>query len=240
MADGRELPENISITDYAKELGITYTAVKKRFEKIRANRPAEIEGHYYIEGKRTIMLDPVAVRLIDEAGKEKRETKVFIEDGRVDELKNEVERLQATLSERDQEVERLKQMITQKYVLLEDHTKTEEELKLKTERLEFAEQKLADATTAKDEMQKKLTSNESLMRRIADRNKEQEQEIEEGKKELASVTAEKDDLSAEMAKLREEMAELEKAREEASREAEENLNLGFFARLRKKKEKKNS
>ena len=54
------------------------------------------------------------------------------------------------------------------------------------------------------------------------------------------MTAEKEDLSAEMQKLKEEMAELEKAREEASREAEENLNLGFFARLRKKKEKKNS
>ena len=238
MAEIIGLPENISLTDLAKELGITYTAIKKRFDKVKTNNPALLDGHYFIEGKRTIMLDSVAKDIISELGKEKRD-KVVIEDGRVDELNEEVAKLKNELSEREQEIARLKQMITQKYVLLEDHAKTEEELKLKSERLEFAEEKLKDANKAKDEMEKKLTSKEGLLKKIADRNKEQEQEIEDGKKELASVTAEKADLSKEIKKLKEEMAELEKARDEASREAEENLHLGFFARLRKKKEKKN-
>ena len=244
MSDERSLPEYMSLTDYGKSIGIKYPTLKKRYDKIMEQENNPLEGHCYIEGVRTIMLDEVGRTIIYNAGKEKP---VIIEDDKSSELKTEVSKLKNMISQRDEEIARLQQMMSTQYILLEDHTKTEEELRRKEEELEKkalelkeAEKKAEDAEEGKKKVQETYEKNKKLFDYSQKLNADYRQEIDEKNEKLASVTAEKDDLSAEMEKLREEMAEMTKARDEALRESEENLNLGFFARLRKKKEKKNS
>jgi len=265
------LQQGMSLKEYATTRQISYEAVRKMVKKL-TDESDLLNDHIYEVG-RTRYLDDEGVTALDH----KRAKQVIVTETEPEEvlsLRKEIKELKderdlykeknhALTSEMLELQKQLKDspaaLDTTKYMLIEDHAKTEEELKLKSERLEYAEEKLKDVNKAKDDMEKMLASKEGLIKKIADRNKEQEEEIKEQKKiisdseveisakneliaqrdtQIASVNAQNDDLSAEIEKMRQEMAELEKARDEASREAEENLNLGFFARLRKRKEKK--
>ena len=240
MGDAMGLPEHISLTDYAKKTGLTYTGIKKRFDKIRQNNAGALEGHYYIEGKRTIKVDPEAIKLLEAAGNDKKESRLIVEDERIDQLKTIIENQKKELDEKDAKLAEIQQMLSSRYILLEDHQKMEEELKKKEEALKEAEKKAEEAEEAKTKVQETYEKNKKLFDYSQKLNADYRKEIDEKNDKLAVLDAEKVDMSSEMEKLREEMAELAKARDEAVRESEENLNLGFFARLRKKKEKKNS
>ncbi len=251
-----QLEDNmISLQDYAAQKGISYEAVRSQIARYSDDK--SLTDHIHKVG-RTRFLDEEAVDFLD---KRRSSNPVVVVSGERNQKIEDLELQIKTLTEdrdrqRNEKELYMKQLLelqskgidTSKYIAIEDHKKTEEELKEKETEIEQLKQDNSEKVETIDKLKdenEQLKEDSDELRRVTIRVSKLNNEIEEKRSLIDSKNNEMLELQqkilnteAENRKIQEEKAKLEEDKKKAEEESLENLSLGFFARRKKLKELK--
>ena len=231
--------------EYAAQCGVTYEAIRQKVDKYRD----EIgEDHFKKEG-RTTFLDEEAIRILDKHSKgspiviDSAEQKAAYKDV---ELQRE-EWKEKCYHERAEKEVYMKQLIElqnrgvddSKYIPIEDHQKLQQTLIEKDEEIEEANKRADEAEERNKELEEKneeLKKDSDELKSVAIKVSKLSSEVTEKMNEINDKAQEIVDLKSQLLEMENERMRLEEEKKRAEEESVANLNLGFFARLKKKKQ----
>lgn len=252
MANEVNMIENnmITLSDYAKNQGITYEAARQHYNKYK-----EDVGEHAVKQGRTTYFDEDAVRILD--SHRKRKENITVDSVELQEecnaLKRENETLQAEKTQLMEKIIELqdKKVDTSKYIAIEDHQKLEQALLEKNKEI----QKLNDKSKEAEERYKELEKKNEALKKDSDELKSVAIKVSHLANEVTSKMKEIGEKDKEIVELRDKNLEKEKEKlqvEEEKRQieiekqqeqeravaAEEELervkNASFWARVFKK------
>ncbi len=243
---------SMTIKDYADSIGQTYESVRKKVAKLK-NDP-EYKSHIFVS------TDPITSQpktyidkhVQDYLASKRRSDPVVVDTGEetIKELKRQLDEMREDRDrQRDEKELYMKKLLeiqenpeksidSTRYMLIEDHKKVEEELKVKEQVIE----ELKKETEAQQEENKQIKKEKEELQSAAIKTahliSEVRDELKEVKDEKKSLEDLKKQIEEEKQKEQKENEELHKKLAKAEDETIEFLQLGFFARRKKLKELK--
>lgn len=243
---------SMTIKDYATSIGQTYESVRKKVAKLRTD--PEFKDHIFVS------TDPVTSQpktyidkhVQDYLATKRRSDPIVVETNgdEIKELKRQLKEMTADRDKQKDEKEAYMQMVislqnnpeksidTTRYMLIEDHKKTEEELKAKEQEISELKEEQKSQKEENEQIKKEKEELQSAAIKTAHLIAEVRDELKEVQKEKNSLEDMKKQIEEEKNKEQKENEELQKKLEKAEDQTIEYLQMGFFARRKKLKELK--
>ncbi len=236
-----------TLKEYALETGVSYETIRRNISKNKSN--PDLMDHIFTKDNKRYLDQEAEIFLENYSNNKNRVNKVVIEDSpKIKELQSQLAAKDIIISQKDsiileyqqRELKNANNVIdTSKYIAIEDHQKTEEELQRKENEIkELSEEKNLLENEKKD-LEKTVIDLKDVSVKNAKLTEEIKQKTEDfAQKEIENnkLKNEIDKKDAEYKRLQE---KLEEERKRLEQESIDNLNLGFWGRMRKRKELKN-